>query len=121
MTTKLVLIINIEIILDIFNNLILGTIRNYQKTNLFLPILFLMCIGKQNFKFIKYYFYLFLITGLLYSGVGEEHFIETPKEYKELREINFQNDQHKVLGLEAKKFSKKFKWENIINQYLNLI
>jgi phosphatidylinositol alpha-1,6-mannosyltransferase len=33
----------------------------------------------------------------------------------------FQNDQHKVLGLRAKEFSKKFKWENIVRQYLNLI
>ena len=33
----------------------------------------------------------------------------------------FQNDQYKVLGLQAKDFSKKFKWENIIKQYLNLI
>ena len=128
LTTKLVLIINIEIILDIFNNLILGTIRNYQKTNLFLPILFLMCIGKQNFKFIKYYFYLFLITGLLYSGVGEEHFIETPKEYKELREINFQNDQHNsMVAIFPIKYSsstwERFEWGangyNFISNYIN--
>ena len=33
----------------------------------------------------------------------------------------FQNNQHKVLGLQAKEFSKKFKWENIVTQYLNLI
>ena len=33
----------------------------------------------------------------------------------------FQNDQYKVLGTQAKEFSKKFKWENIIKQYLNLI
>jgi len=33
----------------------------------------------------------------------------------------FTNDQHKVLGLQAKEFSKKFKWENIVKQYLNLI
>ena len=33
----------------------------------------------------------------------------------------FHNDQYKILGLQAKEFSKKFKWENIIKQYLNLI
>ena len=33
----------------------------------------------------------------------------------------FQNDQYKVLGLQAKEFSKKFKWENIVKQYLSLI
>ena len=33
----------------------------------------------------------------------------------------FQNNKYKVLGLQAKEFSKKFKWENIIKQYLKLI
>ena len=33
----------------------------------------------------------------------------------------FQSDQYKVLGLQAKEFSKKFKWENIVKQYLSLI
>ena len=33
----------------------------------------------------------------------------------------FQNNHYKVLGLQAKEFSKKFKWENIVKQYLNLI
>jgi phosphatidylinositol alpha-1,6-mannosyltransferase len=33
----------------------------------------------------------------------------------------FKNDEYKVLGLQAKEFSKKFKWENIVKQYLNLI
>ena len=33
----------------------------------------------------------------------------------------FQNDQHKILGLQAKEFSKKFKWEKIVEQYLRLI
>ena len=33
----------------------------------------------------------------------------------------FQNDNYKILGLQAKNFSKKFKWENIVNQYLSLI
>ena len=33
----------------------------------------------------------------------------------------FQNDKYKILGLQAKEFSKKFKWENIVKQYLDLI
>jgi phosphatidylinositol alpha-1,6-mannosyltransferase len=33
----------------------------------------------------------------------------------------FQNNQYKVLGFQAKEFSKKFKWENIVKQYLKLI
>ena len=33
----------------------------------------------------------------------------------------FQNDNYKILGLQANVFSKKFKWENIIKQYLSLI
>jgi phosphatidylinositol alpha-1,6-mannosyltransferase len=33
----------------------------------------------------------------------------------------FQNDQYKVLGLQAKEFSKKFKWEIIVKKYLSLI
>jgi phosphatidylinositol alpha-1,6-mannosyltransferase len=33
----------------------------------------------------------------------------------------FQNENYKILGLQAKDFSKKFKWENIIKQYLSLI
>jgi len=33
----------------------------------------------------------------------------------------FQNDNYKILGLQAKDFSKKFKWKNIIKQYLSLI
>ena len=33
----------------------------------------------------------------------------------------FQNDQYKVLGLQSKEFSKKFKWENVVKQYLSLI
>jgi|TARA_B100001093_G_scaffold517370_1_gene598729 phosphatidylinositol alpha-1,6-mannosyltransferase len=34
---------------------------------------------------------------------------------------SLQNDQYKILGLQAKEFSKKFKWENIVKQYLSLI
>jgi phosphatidylinositol alpha-1,6-mannosyltransferase len=33
----------------------------------------------------------------------------------------FRSNQHKVLGLQAQEFSKKFKWEKIINLYLKLI
>ena len=33
----------------------------------------------------------------------------------------FQNDNYKILGLRAKDFTKKFKWETIIKQYLSLI
>ena len=33
----------------------------------------------------------------------------------------FQNNQYKVLGLQAKEFSKKFNWKNIVKQYLKLI
>jgi len=33
----------------------------------------------------------------------------------------FQDEQYKVLGLQAKEFSKKFNWEKITKQYLNLI
>ena len=33
----------------------------------------------------------------------------------------FKNDQHKILGLQAKEFSKKFKWEDIVKKYLKLI
>jgi len=33
----------------------------------------------------------------------------------------FQNDRYKIMGLQAKEFSKKFKWKNIVKQYLNLI
>jgi phosphatidylinositol alpha-1,6-mannosyltransferase len=33
----------------------------------------------------------------------------------------FQNDNYKILGLQAKDFSKNFKWEKIIKHYLSLI
>ena len=35
--------------------------------------------------------------------------------------IFFQNDKYKVLGIQAKKFSSKFKWEKVIEEYLSLI
>ena len=34
---------------------------------------------------------------------------------------SLQNEKYKVLGLQAKEFSKKFQWEIIVKQYLNLI
>ena len=33
----------------------------------------------------------------------------------------FKNDNYKILGLQAKDFSKKFKWDIIVKQYLSLI
>ena len=33
----------------------------------------------------------------------------------------FQNNQYEILGLQAKEFSKQFKWGNIVKQYINLI
>ena len=53
-------------------------------------------------------------TGYLCDGNDLNSIYETILKY-------FKNDQHKVLGLQAKEFSKKFKWENIIKQYFKLI
>lgn len=53
-------------------------------------------------------------TGYLCNGNDLSSIYETILKF-------FQNNQHKVLGLQAKEFSKKFKWENIVKQYLNLI
>ena len=53
-------------------------------------------------------------TGYLCDGNDLNSIYETILKF-------FQNDQYKVLGLQAKEFSKKFKWNNIIKQYLNLI
>ena len=53
-------------------------------------------------------------TGFLCDGNDLNSIYETILKF-------FQNDQYKVLGLQAKEFSKKFKWENIIKQYLKLI
>jgi phosphatidyl-myo-inositol dimannoside synthase len=33
----------------------------------------------------------------------------------------FKNDQYKILGLQAKEFSRKFKWDSVVKQYLKLI
>jgi len=53
-------------------------------------------------------------TGYLCDGKDLNSIYETILKF-------FKNDNYKVLGLQAKDFSKKFKWENIIKQYLNLI
>ena len=53
-------------------------------------------------------------TGYLCDGNDLNSIYETILKF-------FQNDQYKVLGLQAKKFYKKFKWENIVKQYLSLI
>ena len=53
-------------------------------------------------------------TGYLCNGDNLSSIYETILKF-------FQNDQYKVLGLQAKEFSKKFKWENIVKQYLDLI
>jgi len=53
-------------------------------------------------------------TGYLCDGNDLNSIFETILKF-------FQNDQYKVLGLQAKEFSKKFKWENIVKQYLKLI
>jgi phosphatidylinositol alpha-1,6-mannosyltransferase len=53
-------------------------------------------------------------TGYLCDGSDLNSIYETILKF-------FKNDQHKLLGLQAKEFSKKFKWENIVKQYLNLI
>ena len=53
-------------------------------------------------------------TGYLCDGKNLESIYETILKF-------FQNDNYKILGLQAKDFSKKFKWENIVKQYLALI
>ena len=53
-------------------------------------------------------------TGYLCDGNDLNSIYETILKF-------FKNDQYKVLGLQAKEYSKKFKWENIIKQYLDLI
>ena len=53
-------------------------------------------------------------TGFLCNGNDLSSIYATILEF-------FQNDQYKVLGLQSKEFSKKFKWENIVKQYLSLI
>ena len=53
-------------------------------------------------------------TGYLCDGNDLNSIYETILKF-------FQNDNYKVLGLKAKEFSEKFKWKNIIKQYLSLI
>jgi len=53
-------------------------------------------------------------TGYLCDGNDLNAIYETVLKF-------FKNDQYKVLGLQARDFSKKFKWENVIKQYLKLI
>ena len=53
-------------------------------------------------------------TGYLCDGNDLNSIYETILKF-------FKNDNYKILGLQAKEFSKKFKWENIIKQYLSLI
>ena len=53
-------------------------------------------------------------TGYLCDGNDLNSIYETILKF-------FQNNQYKVMGLQAKEFSKKFKWEKIINLYLKLI
>jgi len=53
-------------------------------------------------------------TGYLCDGDDLNSIYETILKF-------FKNDQYKILGLQAKEFSKKFKWEIIIKKYLSLI
>ena len=53
-------------------------------------------------------------TGYLCDGSDLNSIYETILKF-------FQDDNYKVLGLQAKEFSEKFKWKNIIKQYLSLI
>jgi phosphatidylinositol alpha-1,6-mannosyltransferase len=53
-------------------------------------------------------------TGYLCDGNNLESIYETILKF-------FQNDNYKIIGLQAKDFSHKFKWENIVKQYLSLI
>ena len=53
-------------------------------------------------------------TGYLCDGNDLNSIYETILKF-------FQNDNYKILGLQAKDFTKKFKWEIIIKQYLSLI
>ncbi|MDA9091698.1 glycosyltransferase family 4 protein [Pelagibacteraceae bacterium] len=53
-------------------------------------------------------------TGYLCDGNDLNSIYETVLKF-------FQNNQYKVLGFQAKEFSKKFKWKNVVKQYLTLI
>jgi phosphatidyl-myo-inositol dimannoside synthase len=53
-------------------------------------------------------------TGYLCDGSDLNSIYETILKF-------FQHDKYKLFGLQAKEYSKAFKWENIIKKYLNLI
>ena len=53
-------------------------------------------------------------TGYLCDGNDLNSIYETVLNF-------FQNDNYKILGLQAKEFSRKFKWKNIVKEYLSLI
>jgi len=53
-------------------------------------------------------------TGYLCDGENLESIYDTILKF-------FQNDNYKILGLQAKDFSQKFKWKIIVEQYLALI
>ena len=54
------------------------------------------------------------LTGYLCDGNDLNSIYETVLNF-------FQNDNYKILGLQAKEFSRKFKWKNIVKEYLSLI
>ena len=53
-------------------------------------------------------------TGYLCDGSDLNSIYETVLKF-------FRHNNYKILGLQAKEFSKKFRWENIVKQYLKLI
>ena len=53
-------------------------------------------------------------TGYLCDGNDLSSIYETILKF-------FQNNNYKVLGLQAKDFSRKFNWDNIVKQYISLI
>jgi phosphatidylinositol alpha-1,6-mannosyltransferase len=53
-------------------------------------------------------------TGYLCDGNDLNSVYETVLKF-------FQNDNYKILGLQAKEFSKRFKWKNVVKKYLTLI
>tara|TARA_B100000780_G_scaffold270579_1_gene230537 strand:+ start:467 stop:1558 length:1092 start_codon:yes stop_codon:yes gene_type:complete len=53
-------------------------------------------------------------TGYLCDGNDLNSIYETVVKF-------FQNENYKIMGLRANDFSKKFKWKNIVKQYLSLI
>ena len=53
-------------------------------------------------------------TGYLCDGSDLNSIYETIQKF-------FKNENYKILGSQAKEFSKKFKWDNIVKQYISLI